>query len=76
MNDKQASFVDQNKNRIAVEQAVTHKNNTGAVTGYANYIYRAYAYMVEANGTVTISTQPVYFTFYTVANMADGSSEG
>ena len=65
-----------NKNRIAVEQGVTHKKNDGTETGYANYIYRAYAYMVEANGTVTISDQPVYFTFYTIANMADGSREG
>jgi len=64
-----------NKNRIALEQGVTHKNKDGQETGYANYIYRAYAYMVEENGTVTISDQPVYFTFYTIANMADGSSE-
>lgn len=65
-----------NKNRIALEQGVTHKNKDGQETGYANYIYRAYAYMVEENGTVTISDQPVYFTFYTIANMANGSNEG
>ena len=45
----------------------------------SNLSWNAYYWRVdevEENGTVTISDQPVYFTFYTIANMADGSSEG
>lgn len=40
-----------------------------------NYVYRAYSYMIEADGeTVTISN-PVYFTIYDIATIADASTQ-
>ena len=40
-----------------------------------NYVYRAYSYMIESDGkTVTISN-PVYFTIYDIATIADASTQ-
>jgi len=64
-----------NKNRIEFTKAFANINTTDfAPTERKNYVYRAYAYMKEANGDVTIST-PVYFQFYDIATIANATRQ-
>ena len=64
-----------NKNRIEFTKAFANINTTDfAPTTRKNYVYRAYAYMKEADGSVTIST-PVYFQFYDIATIANATRQ-
>lgn len=64
-----------NKNRIEFTKAFANINTTDfAPTTRKNYVYRAYAYMQEADGSVTIST-PVYFQFYDIATIANATRQ-
>ena len=64
-----------NKNRIEFTKAFANINTTNfAPTTRKNYVYRAYAYMQEADGSVTIST-PVYFQFYDIATIANATRQ-
>ncbi|WP_407720887.1 InlB B-repeat-containing protein [Ruminococcus sp. JE7B6] len=63
-----------NKNRIEFTKAFPNIKTTGENTGRKNYIYRAFGYMIESDGTVTIS-EPVYFTFYDIASIENGVTQ-
>ena len=63
-----------NKNRIEFTKAFPNIKTTGENTGRKNYIYRAFGYMIEEDGTVTIS-EPVYFTFYDIASIENGVTQ-
>lgn len=64
-----------NKNRIEFTQAFPNiSHSSGQNTGRKNYVYRAYAYMVEENGTIQLS-KPIYFTIKDIAEIANGLKE-
>ena len=64
-----------NKNRIEFTQAFPNiSHSSGQNTGRKNYVYRAYAYMVEKNGTIQLS-KPIYFTIKDIAEIANGLKE-
>ena len=64
-----------NKNRIELTKAFPNiSHSTGKNTGRKNYLYRAYSYMIEKDGSYVISN-PVYFTFYDIASIANGSTQ-
>ena len=64
-----------NKNRIEFTQAFPNiSHSSGQNTGRKNYVYRAYAYMVEKNGTIQLS-KPIYFTIKDIAEIANGYDE-
>lgn len=64
-----------NKNRIEFTQAFPNiSHSSGQNTGRKNYVYRAYAYMVEKDGTIQLS-KPIYFTIKDIAEIANGYKE-
>ena len=64
-----------NKNRIEFTQAFPNiSHSSGQNTGRKNYVYRAYAYMVEKDGTIQLS-KPIYFTIKDIAEIANGLKE-
>ena len=61
-----------NKNRIQYYYSYSVRKHTDLTdNGNKNYVYRAFAFMKDKSGTVTMVSQPLYFTFYDMASIAN-----
>ena len=61
-----------NKNRIQYYYSYSVRSHTDLTdNGNKNYVYRAFAYMKDNSGNVTMVSQPLYFTFYDMASIAN-----
>ncbi len=61
-----------NKNRIQYYYSYSVRKHTDLTdNGNKNYVYRAFAFMKDKNNNVTMVSQPLYFTFYDMASIAN-----
>lgn len=61
-----------NKNRIQYYYSYSVRSHTDLIdNGNKDYVYRAFAYMKDKNNNVTMVSQPLYFTFYDMASIAN-----
>ena len=64
-----------NKNRVEYVKAFANVNSQLQPTDRKDYVYRAYAYMIEPDGTTVTVSNPVYFTIYDIASIENGASQ-
>ena len=61
-----------NKNRIQYYYSYSVRSHTDLTdNGNKDYVYRAFAFMKDKNNNVTMVSQPLYFTFYDMASIAN-----
>jgi fibro-slime domain-containing protein len=61
-----------NKNRIQYYYSYSVRKHTDLTdNGNKDYVYRAFAFMKDKNNNVTMVSQPLYFTFYDMASIAN-----
>lgn len=61
-----------NKNRIQYYYSYSVRSHTNLTdNGNKDYVYRAFAFMKDKDNNVTMVSQPLYFTFYDMASIAN-----
>ncbi len=63
------------KNRVVYVKSFANVNSQLQPTDRKNYVYRAYAYMLEPDGTTVTVSNPVYFTIYDIATITNAGSQ-